>query len=134
LNKRKKLKFQQNEQSLLELSATLVEAEEYHRNAETKHCLKSYSKVATQFEELKDYETASYFYKKCLDVSVEAGLVEGEARAYTGLGICEEEVFNIFNSKGNLETAREKATDANNPKLEKEISVHLVRVYQKIAL
>jgi hypothetical protein len=46
-----------------------------------------------------------------------------------GLGICEEEVFNIFNSKGNLETAREKATDAGNQKLEKEISVHLVRVY-----
>ena len=46
-----------------------------------------------------------------------------------GLGICEEEVFNIFNSKGHLETAREKATDASNPRLEKEISIHLVRVY-----
>lgn len=50
------------------------------------------------FEELDDYETASYFYKKCLDVSIEAKFVEGEARAYMGLGICEEEVFNIFNS------------------------------------
>ncbi len=29
LNKRKKLKFQQTETSLLEMSATLVEAEEY---------------------------------------------------------------------------------------------------------
>ena len=42
------------------------------------------------FEGLKDYETASYFYKKNLDVSVRAKFVEGEAMAYMGLGKCEE--------------------------------------------
>ena len=46
LNKRKKLKFQQNEQSLIELKTTLVEAEDYHRNGNTKECLKSQSKIA----------------------------------------------------------------------------------------
>ena len=52
-----------------------------------------------------------------------------------GLGICEEEVFNIFNSMGNLETALEKAISATTlTKLEKEISKQLVRVYQKIAV
>ena len=86
------------------------------------------------FEDLEDYETASYFYKKCLDVSIEAKFVEGEARAYMGLGICEEEVFNIFNSMSNLETALEKAVDGVLIKLEKEISKQLVRVYQKIAV
>lgn len=86
------------------------------------------------FEDLDDYETASYFYKKCLDVSIEAKYVEGEAKAYRGLGICEEAVFNIFNSMSNLETALEKAIDGVLSKLEKEISKLLVRVYQKIAL
>ena len=74
------------------------------------------------FEELDDYETASYFYKKCLDISIKAKFVEGEARAYMGLGKCEEEVFNIFNSMSNLETALEKAVDGVLSKLEKEIS------------
>ena len=42
------------------------------------------------FEGLKDFETASYFYKKCQDVSIRAKFVEGEAQAYMGLGKCEE--------------------------------------------
>ena len=120
---------------MLELCETLVTAESHHRNGQTKNCLKQYQIVATQFEELDDYETASYFYKKCLDVSIEAKFTEGESRAYMGLGICEEEVFNIFNSMGNLETALEKAISATTlTKLEKEISKQLVRVYQKIAV
>ena len=39
-----------------------------------------------------------------------------------GLGICEEEVFNIFNAMGNLETALEKAIDGNLSKKEKDCS------------
>lgn len=39
---------------------------------------------------MHDYETASYFYKRCLDVSVDNKDIEGEAKAYKGLGICEE--------------------------------------------
>lgn len=87
-----------------------------------------------QFEELNDYETASYFYKRCLDVSVEANYKEGEARAYKGLGICEEKVLNIFEAMNKLETALEKAIDGALNKIEKEISRELVRVYQVIAI
>ena len=80
-------------------------------------------------EELKDFETASYFYKKCLDVSIRAKYVEGEAQAYMGLGKCEEQVLNKHFAMENLETALEKATDGNLARLEKEISKELVRVY-----
>ena len=49
------------------------------RHDNTKKCLEMYTGVANEFEDLKDYETASYFYKKCLDVSIRAKYVEGEA-------------------------------------------------------
>ena len=90
LNKREKKKYEQNEQSLLALSNNLKAAEEYMRRDDTKKCLEMYTGVACEFEALKDYETASYFYKKCLDVSIRAKHVEGEAQAYMGLGKCEE--------------------------------------------
>jgi hypothetical protein len=91
--------------------------------------LKKYRIVAQQFESLNDYETASYFYKKCLDASIESKYVIGEAEAYKGLGICEEKVLNIFNAKDNLELALQKVIDGNIKKIEKEISQELVRVY-----
>ena len=79
LNKREKRKYEQTEQSLLALSQNLKAAEEYMRHDNTKKCLEMYTGVANEFEELKDFETASYFYKKCLDVSIRAKYVEGEA-------------------------------------------------------
>ncbi len=69
--------------------------------------------VAKDFEQKNDFETASYFYKKCLDVSVEDGLIKGEAEAYKGLGTCEKEVLNIFYAMGHLEMALDKATEGN---------------------
>jgi hypothetical protein len=88
---------------------------------------------------LLDYETASYFYKRCLDVSVDHKDIEGEARAYKGLGICEEKVLNIFEAMSYLETALEKAIDGRNSgnvqliaslkRLVNEIYTELVRVY-----
>ena len=84
--------------------------------------------------EMNDYETASYFYKKCLDVSTEDGHIKGESEAFLGLGKCEEKVLNIFHAKMNMETAREKAVEANLDTLGKQISKELVRVYQTIAL
>ena len=90
--------------------------------------------MAKDFQKKNDYETASYFYKKCLDVRVEDGLVKGEAEAYQGLGTCEENVLNIFYAMGHLETALEKATDGNLEENEKHISRDLVRVYQTIAV
>jgi hypothetical protein len=86
------------------------------------------------FEGLKDFETASYFYKKCQDVSIRAKFVEGEAQAYLGLGKCEEQVLNKFKAMDNLETAHKKSIDGNLVKLEREISIDLVRVYQQIAI
>ncbi len=50
--------------------------------------------MADGFEKLSDFETASYFHKRCLDISIEYKYLEGEARAYRGLGIAEEKVMN----------------------------------------
>jgi len=134
LNKRKKIKFEHTEQSLKALSDDLMSSEEFNRNGQTEKCLGKLKKVAKDFEEKNDYETASYFYKKCLDVSVEDGLIKGEAEAYKGLGTCEKHVLNIFYAMGHLETALEKATDGNIDSLQKEISRDLVKVYQTIAV
>lgn len=67
-------------------------------------------------------------------MSIEAKFIEGEAKSYKGLGICEEKVLNIFEAMGKLETALEKAIDGSLTKIEKEISRELVRVYQIIAI
>ena len=116
------------------MSDTLVSAENYWREGNFKQCFAAYLKVAKNFETLNDYETASYFHKKCLDMSIDFKYVEGEAKAYMGLGICEEKVLNIFQAMSYLETALEKAIDGNQQKIEKEISKELVRVYQVIAI
>ena len=50
--------------------------------------------MAKMYEEMNDYETASYFHQRCLDNSIEFKYIEGEAQAHRGLGICEEMVFN----------------------------------------
>lgn len=60
--------------------------------------------------------------------------IEGEAKAYMGLGICEEKVLNIFEAMNYLETALEKSIDGALTKIEKDISKQLVRVYQIIAI
>ena len=81
------------------------------------------------FEGLNDYKTASYFYNKCLDVSMEAKSLKGQAEAFKGLGNCEEQVKNKYEAMHKLETALDRAVDGSEPKLEKEISKDLVRVY-----
>ena len=48
--------------------------------------------------------------------------LKGEAKAWMGLGICEEKVSNIFHAMSNLVTALSKAEDGNVQKLEKEIN------------
>jgi len=67
-------------------------------------------------------------------VSVDNKYIEGEAKAYMGLGICEEKVLNIFEAMNYLETALEKSIDGALTKIEKDISKQLVRVYQIIAI
>lgn len=55
--------------------------------------------------------------------------LKGQAEAFKGLGICEEQVFNIYEAMHKLETARDRAVDAPDDKLERLISKDLVRVY-----
>lgn len=52
-------------------------------------------------------------------MSIDFKYLEGEARAYRGLGICEEKVFNIFQAMSYLEIALEKAIDGNLNKIER---------------
>lgn len=114
----------------MELSDSLVNAENFYRSEQIDSCLKQYSTVAKQFEDLNDYETASYFYKKCLDISIENKFPKGEAKAWMGLGCCEEKVMNIYHAMSNLVTALGKAEEGKNlGTLEKQISKELVRVY-----
>lgn len=85
--------------------------------------------VAQLYEKMDDYETASYFHKRCLDVSIEFKFTEGQAKAFKGLGICEERVYNKFEAEKNFETALEKAAEGGLEALSREISQDLVRIY-----
>jgi tetratricopeptide (TPR) repeat protein len=133
MNKIEKHHLELEEESLVKLSEDLVEAENYLREGHTIDCLRQYEGVGIAYEKLNDYETASYFYNRCLEVSKEAKYIDGEAKAYMGLGICEEKVFNIFESMRYHETALEKAIDGNLPDIIRKISQELVRVYNNIA-
>lgn len=89
--------------------------------------------MAQMYEGYDDYETASYFHSRCLDISVEFKYIEGEANAHRGLGICEEKVFNKFPAMQHLETAYDKANSGDLVETARGISKDLVRVYQLIA-
>ena len=90
--------------------------------------------MAQQFEKLNDWDTASYFHNRCLDVSVEFKYIEGEAQAFKGLGLCFQKVMNKEMAMGYLETALQKATEGSLDHITKQISRDLVKVYQKIAI
>ena len=134
LNKRIKQHMSQSEDNLKELSHVLVDAEMFLREKNIKKCFDQYIIICKKYEALNDYETASYFYNHCLEVAIENNKLEEEIRAYKGLGICEEQVLNIFESMEYLEKALEKAIDNTLLKIEKEISLDLVRVYKIIAI
>jgi hypothetical protein len=113
LKKRKKLTLSHSEDSLKELSDNLKEAEQMKREIKIQKALDQYKIICEQFEtHLEDFETASYFYKRCLDISQEYKSLPGEANAFMGLGICEEKVFNIDMAKENLETSLEKSIES----------------------
>lgn len=70
-----------------------------------------------------------------MDVAIEFKYNEGIAIAFKGLGICEEKVLNKFEAMGHLETALDKAVEANlDHRIQRDISNDLVRVYQLIAI
>ena len=112
------------------MKANLVAGEEYWREMDYKRCFQTYLKVAQQFEALNDYETASYFHKRCLDISIEFSYADGEALAYKGLGIAEEKVMNKHKAMEHLETSLNKANELNLQAIQKQIARDLVRVYQ----
>ena len=134
LNKRTRHTLELNPANLTSLKNELVDGESFQREGEIKKCFKTYLSVAQQFEQLNDFETASYFHKRCLDVSNEFKYTEGQALAFKGLGICEEKVYNKFEAKENLETALEKAAEGNLDGIARDVSKDLVRVYQSIAV
>ena len=79
---------------------------------------------------MNDFQTASYFYNRCLDVSIEFKYIEGEALALQGLGIAEEKVHNKYKAMEHLVNANQKAKEGQIKSAVKEISKDLVRVYQ----
>jgi len=117
----------------MQISDTLKEGEMFWRDAQFRDCFRTYEKMAVMYERYNDYETASYFHQRCLDISIEFKYIEGEANAHRGLGICEEKVFNKFPAMQHLETALDKANSGELFDCARVISKDLVRVYQLIA-
>ena len=113
---------------------SLIQAELCWRDQDSKNCFKTYLSVAEIFEHLNDWETASYFHKRCLDISIEFKYIEGEAKSYKGLGICQEQVLNKEEAMEHLQTGLEKAEEGQLANIQKDISRNLVRVYQQIAI
>ena len=111
MNQRVQYSLDSSPDGLTRLRDSLVQGENLHRAHDHVGCFKTYAAVARDFENLNDFETASYFYNRCLEVSNEFKYFEGQARAFRGLGICEEKVYNKFEAKENLETANEKAIE-----------------------
>lgn len=123
------------EDNIKMLSNELTDAEEIlRRDNKISDALKQYNKVCKIYEELNDFETASYFYGRCLEISRENKEFAGECDALKGLGICEEKVLNIFESMKYLENALELSIDRGLKKNETQISQELVRVYKNIAM
>ena len=127
--------LEQTPENLTQISEDLKEGELFWREGATRvrDCFKTYERMAKMYEEMRDYETASYFHQRCLDISIEFKFIEGEAKAHRGLGICEEEVKNKFAAQLSLETALEKAQSGELNDVARSISKDLVRVYQLIA-
>lgn len=96
LNKHMKLTLEQTPDNLMEICEILKNGELYWREQAARDCFKTYEMMAVKYVKFNDYETASYFHQRCLDISIEFKYIEGEAKAHRGLGICEEKVFNKF--------------------------------------
>ena len=77
--------------------------------------------MAHIFQDLDDWETASYFHKRCLDISIEFKYIEGEAEAYKGLGICEEKVLNKAEAMEQGTSPDENSTE-NDETVENEVN------------
>ena len=81
------------------------------REINDKEAFRTYEQLAKEFFNMNDFQTASYFYNRCLDISIEFKYIEGEALARQGLGIAEEKVFNKYKAMEHLEDASQKAKE-----------------------
>ena len=133
LNKQFKQTLEQTPENLENISENLKQGEQHWRDGQPQQCFEIYEHMAKMYVGFNDYETASYFHQRCLDISIEFKYTVGEAQAHRGLGICEEKVFNKFPAMNHLETALDKAKDLDNLGVARIISKDLVRVYQMIA-
>ena len=134
MNRRKIGRLDQSPEMLTQLSNSLVDAEQYWREGDSKKSFKTYVAVAQIYEHLDNYGTAAYFHHRCLEIALEFKYLEGQALAFKGLGICEERVLNHFEAMSRLETALERAVEGMLDSVARDISRDLVRVYQQIAL
>lgn len=94
-------------ENIEKISGVLEKAELCLRAADITECLKNYKAIAVEYEQIKDYCTASYFYKKNLDISKKFSNLEGEIAALVDLGKCEANVLNINKSMDYMEKALE---------------------------
>ena len=125
--------MEQDKETLMYVEEQLQNGETRWREGKEKDAFKIYQGMAHRFETYNDYPTASYFYKRCLDISTEFNYSEGKALAFRGLGIAEEKVFNKYKAEEHLETAKETAVESGHTQNELMISKDLVRVYKLIA-
>ena len=122
------------EEVIMEITELLRKAEKFGNEGDVAKSVTEYRKICAKYEEVTDYPTASYFYKKCLNISKQRKYAEGEATSYMGLGLCEEGERNIMKAQEYYETALEKALDKDLHSIYKVISEQLIRVYEKLAL
>jgi len=64
---------------LMMVSENLKQGEQFWRNQQKSECFETYERMAAMYVDFNDYETASYFHQRCLDISIEFEYREGEA-------------------------------------------------------
>jgi len=77
MKKRQKGRLEQTPEMLTTLSHSLIDGEQYWREGEARKAFKTYLSVGHLYEELQDFETASYFHQRCLEISTEFKFIEG---------------------------------------------------------
>lgn len=61
--------FEINEQTLIDLKKTLINAEENTRFPDKTPAFEEYHGLAEKFEEHRDFQTAAYFFKRCISLA-----------------------------------------------------------------
>lgn len=72
-----KQSLEQTEDKLEQIADILKDGEIHWRNQAARDCFKTYERMALMYVGFNDYETASYFHQRCLDISIEFKYIEG---------------------------------------------------------